>query len=151
MELHLKETFTRTRDSLRHTLNETGESLRHRRDEVKQHVENGRSRLIQAEATVLEAAADGLAKARQALGARAAFVDQGEKALREALVQLRAGHAATLPIPKYNDLNVKHATAAFLGLNLSELRTVRAFEVKNKNRVTLLRDLDVRIKHAEAS
>ncbi len=151
MDLPLKERLTRTRENLRHTFDETSEQLKHRRDDLMHRVEAGRGRVAHAEATVLEAAADGLAKARQTLGDRAAFVERSEKALRDALVELRAGHAATLPIPNYDALNVKHAAAAFEALNLAGLRTVRAYELKNKKRVTLLRDLDERIAIAEAS
>ncbi|GDX79978.1 hypothetical protein LBMAG42_17890 [Deltaproteobacteria bacterium] len=151
MELPLKERFARTRENLRHTFDETSETLKHRRDELKHRVEHGRGRVAQAEATVLEAAADGLAKARQALGERAAFVERSEKALREALVELRAGHAATLPIPNYDELNVREANAAFIPLHLADLRTVRAYELKHKKRVTVLKELDARIARGETS
>lgn len=139
------------RDSLKHR----GEELQHKGEELKHkveaRVEEGRGRVLQAEAQVLEAAADALAKARETLGERAAFVEKGEKALREALVDLRAGHAATLPIPGYDALNVKHAIAALEGLDLADLRTVHAYESKHKARVTVLREADKRIASAEAS
>ena len=151
MDLPLKERLTRTRENLRHTLDETSESLKHRREELKHRVDHGRGRVAQAEAAVLEAAADGLAKARQALGDRAAFVERSEKALREALVELRAGHAATLPIANYDGLNVRDANAALVALPRADLRTVRAYELKHKKRVTVLKELDARIAAAETS
>lgn len=155
MDLPLKERLLRTRDHLRTTIGETSDNLKQRGEALKhraeERVELERGRVAGAEASVLEAAADGLAKARHALGERAAFVERGEKALRDALVELRAGHAATLPIPNYDALNVKHAAAAFEALNLAGLRTVRAYELKHKKRVTLLRDLDERIAIAEAT
>lgn len=155
MELPLKERLLRTRDHLRTTIGETSDHLKERGEALKhraaERVEIERGRVAGAEATVLEAAADGLAKARQALGDRAAFVERGEHALREALVELRAGHAATLPIPNYDSLNVSKANAAFAGLHLADLRTVRAYELNHKKRVTVLKELEARIAAAETS
>jgi ElaB/YqjD/DUF883 family membrane-anchored ribosome-binding protein len=162
MDLPLKERITRTRDSLRQSLGETtdqlklrGEELRLRGEELRQRaeerVEQNRGRLALAEAAVLEGAANALARARETLGERAAFTERGEKALREALVELRAGHTATLPIADYDTLSVKQALPLFATLNLAELRTVRAFEARNKDRITVLRELDRRLGQLEAS
>lgn len=141
--------------SRRESLKHRGEELRHKGEELRHkaeaRVEEGRGRLLQAEAQVLETAADALAKARETLGDRAAFVEKGEKALRDALVDLRAGHAATLPIAGYDTLNVKQAIAALEGLDLGDLRTVAAYEGRHKARVTVLREVEKRVAAAEAS
>lgn len=144
MEIQLKDRLARTRETLR----QRGEELRHR---AELRVEGGRGRLALAEAAVLEGAANALARARESLGERAAFTERGENALREALVELRAGHTATLPIHNYDTLGVKQALPLFAGLGLAELRTLRAFESRHKDRVTVLRDLDRRIAQLQAS
>lgn len=144
MEIQLKDRLTRTRETLR----QRSEDLRHR---AELRVEGGRGRLALAEAAILEGAANALARARESLGERAAFTERGERALREALVELRAGHTATLPIADYDTLGVKQALPLFASLDLAELRTLRAFEARHKDRVTLLRDLDRRITQLQSS
>lgn len=155
MEATLKDRITRTRESLRNRFGTTAESLKSRREELRQRagaqVEDGRVRLALAEAAVLEGAANALARARETLGERAAFTERGEKALREALVELRAGHVATLPIKDYGSLGVKQILPLLPALDLAELRTVRAYEARTKDRSTVLRDLDRRIAHLQAS
>lgn len=125
------------------------DELKHRADELKhraeERVEAGRGRVLKAEAQALEAAADALARAAEAVGERAPFLERGEHALREALVELRAGHEATLPVPGYEALNVKQVAAALPPLSQAGLRTLRAYEVRHKNRVTVLKELDKRL------
>ena len=147
----LVERFEKTRAELRartEDLRARTEDLRHR---AGARVDHGRGRLVQAEAQVLETAADALGRARETLGERADFVRRGEEALREALVALRAGHEATLPVAGYAELNVKQVQAALGALDSAGLRTVRAFEVQHKARVTILRDIDRRLESLAAS
>jgi ElaB/YqjD/DUF883 family membrane-anchored ribosome-binding protein len=162
MESPLKDRLSRTLDTLRTTLGERTEQLKQRGEELRakgeelrhraeERVETNRGRLLQAEAAVLEGAANALARARETLGERAAFAERGENALREALVALRAGHTATLPVPGFDTMSVKEALPRFAVLDLAELRTLRAFEAKHKARVTVLRELDKRIAQLSAS
>lgn len=46
------------------------------------------------------------------------------------------------PIDNYDELNVEQVSAKLSTLNVAQLGTVRAYEVANKNRVTVLRALD---------
>ncbi len=98
-----------------------------------------------AEATVLEATRDLLARAGGTLGERAPFIKRGEDALTEALVALRAGHRATLPIDGYDDLSIKKILPLLDGLGEMDLRTLMAYEEAHKNRKTLKRELDRRL------
>lgn len=50
--------------------------------------------------------------------------------------------AVGLPIENYDELNVREVTASLAGLTNDELETVRAYEAANKNRVTVLREID---------
>lgn len=98
-----------------------------------------------AEATVLEAARDLLARAGGTLGERAPFIKRGEDALTEALVALRAGHSATLPIDGYDDLSIKKILPLLEGLSAMDLRTLLAYEEGHKDRKTLKRELVSRL------
>ncbi len=138
--------------SLSEGLESQKQALKDRRTQLRskgeEALENGRSALAQAEATVLETARDLLHRAQGPLGDRAAFLKRGEEALSEALVALRAGHHATLPIKDFDSLNVKTATAKLEGLDLGALRTVQTYEESNKARKTLLRAVALRIELA---
>ena len=57
----------------------------------------------------------------------------------------QAGGVADLPIGDYDSLNVRQATARLEGLSVEELRQVRDYEARNKNRSTLLEKLDEEI------
>ena len=57
----------------------------------------------------------------------------------------QAGGVANLPIADYDSLNVRQATARLEGLSVEELRQVRDYEARTKNRSTLLEKLDEEI------
>ncbi len=131
-------------DTLITKKDEAVDTLLNRKDEA---VDGAKERLITVQATVLENARDLLGWAGDQLGPRAEFVKRGEDALEEALVALRAGHSATLPIDGFDGLSVKKAIAAldagqFDGI---ALRTLKAYELANKARKTMLADLDRRL------
>jgi len=117
------------------TLLKQGESALH----------NGRGALRNIEANTLESARDLLAWAGDNLGSRASFLQRGKEALDEALVALRAGHSATLPIEGFELLSIKKLLPLLGSLNGPELRTLRAYETTHKARKTLLAELDSRI------
>ena len=102
-----------------------------------------------AEATVLETTRDLLNKADDTFEGKANILRRGAEALDEALVALRAGHSATLPIDGYDDLSIKKITPLLEGFDLAQLRTVKAYEEVNKARKTLLKELDARIEALE--
>jgi len=109
---------------------------------------NGRGALRGLEANTLESARDLLAWAGDNLGERAAFLKRGKDALDEALVALRAGHSATLPIEDFDQLSIKKVRPLLADLGSAELRTLRAYEARNKDRKTLLTELDALIASA---
>ncbi len=132
------------RQTLIHKKDEAVDTLIHRKDEA---VDGAKERMITVQATVLENARDLLGWAGDQIGPRAEFVKRGEEALEEALVALRAGHSATLPIEGFDALSVKKAIVAldegeFDGV---ALRTLQAYELANKARKTMLADLDRRL------
>ncbi len=125
------------------------ESFASRREEL---VSKGNTKFDQAagavrgaEATVLETARDLLRKADETFDGKAAFLRRGADALDSALVDLRAGHSATLPIEGYDELSIKKILPHLDGFELAQLKTVHAYETANKARKTLLKELDERI------
>jgi len=133
------------------TLKGHRENIEARRDElVKQGSDAlyaGRGTLRSLEANALDSAREFLSWASENLGPRADFLTRGESALEEALVSLRAGHSATLPIAEFDTLAVKKVVPELKGLSHNELRTLHAYESKNKNRKTLLREIDERVEN----
>jgi hypothetical protein len=141
------------------------ETLTHKADDA---VHTSQEALLNAQATVLETTRDVLVWAGKQLSplaeeteadaklrAQAAamtdvalrYLSRGEKALDEAIVALRAGDAATLPLDGYDDLSVKKVIDALDAgtIDRGGLMVLRAYEAEHKNRVTLLRELDARI------
>ena len=159
MQSNIRERIEKTREQLKTWSNETLEefqtrqkALNERREELVRQsgdaFDAGRGAVRGAEATVLETARDLIGRARNTFGERADFLKRGEDALSEALVALRAGHRATLPIEGYDALSVRKASALLDGLDRDDLRTLRAYEESNKNRKTLLKQFDKRIELA---
>lgn len=141
------ETLSEARDRLkagRAALDEQRERLVCRADEA---IKEGQGALLTMQATVLESTRDALAWAGTQLGPKAEFVHRGERALTEALVALRAGHTATLPLAQFDTLSVKAVIDQLDAgtLDAQDLRTLRAYEGANKGRKTLLRELDKRV------
>ena len=54
------------------------------------------------------------------------------------------------PIPNYNELNVEEVKGMLDGLTAAQLREVREYEKRNKNRETLIVELDRKLKAASA-
>jgi hypothetical protein len=57
-----------------------------------------------------------------------------------------AGGDRELPIPDFNELSVRGAKPRLDDLNADELRRLRAYEAENKQRKTLLHEIDRRLK-----
>jgi DNA-binding transcriptional MerR regulator len=159
MQNNIRERLEKTRAQLKTWSTEAIEELQVRQKELSQKrdevlrqgteaFDTGLGTVFGAEATVLETARGIISRARTGLGGRADFLKRGEDALTEALVALRAGHRATLPIAEFDGLSVKKAVALLDGLDFNDLRTLRAYEEANKDRKTLLAELDKRIKLA---
>ncbi|MBJ96031.1 MAG: hypothetical protein CMP23_16325 [Rickettsiales bacterium] len=123
--------------------------LQERQRTLLKHGENalnsGKTALINLEANTLESARDLLAWASESLGPRASFLARGRDALDEALVALKAGHSATLPIEDFDQLSIARVLPQLDGLSAAELRTLSHYETEHKNRKTLLAELDARI------
>ena len=54
------------------------------------------------------------------------------------------------PIPNYDDLNVGEVSKMLDGLSAAEIREVREYEKRNKNRETLIEQFDRKLKAASA-
>jgi hypothetical protein len=54
------------------------------------------------------------------------------------------------PIPNYDELNVEEVSKVLDGLTAAEIREVREYEKRNKNRETLIEQLDRKLKAASA-
>jgi hypothetical protein len=102
---------------------------------------NGKGSLRNLEANTLESARDLLSWAGDTLGPRASFLKRGKDALDDALVALRSGHSATLPVADFDQLSIKKVLPFLNDLNGAELRTLKAYETRNKARKTLLSEL----------
>lgn len=98
-----------------------------------------------AEATVLETTRDLLNKANETFEGKATFLARGAEALDSALIDLRAGHSATLPIEGFDELSIKKILPLLADFDAAQLKTVRAYESANKARKTLIKELDARL------
>ena len=85
------------------------------------------------------------------VGQRVPLVGERVSTLKEHAAALeRAGQAVFAPpIENYDDLNVKQVIEALDGLSPYELEKVRRYEGANKDRVTVLRDVDARLRAPE--
>ena len=146
-------------------LQQRREDLTHKADETRQ---NSHEALLQAQTTVLETTRHVLAWAGKQISPLASdapadsplkapataltnsalgYIDRSGKALDEAISALRAGDKSTLPVEDYDSMSVKKVVAALEAqtLEAGALLVLRAYEADNKNRVTLLRELDARL------
>jgi hypothetical protein len=57
---------------------------------------------------------------------------------------------SAFPIPNYDELNVEEVKGMLDGLTAAQLREVREYEKRNKNRETLIVELDRKLKAASA-
>ena len=57
----------------------------------------------------------------------------------------RSSTGDNLPISDYDSLNVEEVTSKLEGLSVEEKRRVRDYEAQNKNRSTMLKEIDERI------
>jgi hypothetical protein len=57
-----------------------------------------------------------------------------------------AAETAVFPIPGYDDMNVEEASKHLGELSAEELRLVRDYEERNKNRESLLSQMDRKIR-----
>ncbi|MEE2827766.1 MAG: hypothetical protein VX498_01145 [Myxococcota bacterium] len=162
MQNSIRDRFERTRDQLKTWSSDTIEELQNRQKTINERrgnllrqgeevLDNSRGAVRNAEATVLETARSIIGRARETFGERADFLQRGDEALAEALVALRAGHRATLPIDGFDSLSVKKVVLQLDGLDFDDLRTIKAYEESNKNRKTLLATLDKLIAAAAPS
>ncbi len=144
MQLNQREQQPRSRITKRAT--ELVDVIQERQDELRDQangaLDHGRGRLIAIEARALLGAREALGRARAVLGDRATFLVRGEDALTDALISLKARHDMTLPIDNFSDLSIKRIKPFLDELDSEDLRTIRAYEVANKNRVTLVSTID---------
>lgn len=78
---------------------------------------------------------------------RVPVVSEGAGELRERAEALQTAREDVKrpPIDDYDDLNVKQVAEALDGLSVYELEKVRRYEEANKDRVTVLRDVERRV------
>jgi hypothetical protein len=153
-------TLTDRRDDLRkqgkdllkqgeQTLNAGRDALLDRKAELLRQKEEatrmGRDTLLSFEATALEGARDLLVRAGELAGPKATFLTRGRAALDDAIVSVRATYEGGLPVNDFDLLSIAKITPQLDGLSVSELKTLAVYEAANKNRKTLLRELNARI------
>jgi hypothetical protein len=63
---------------------------------------------------------------------------------------LRLVESAGFPIAGYDELNVKEIGDRLVGMTAAEIRSVREYEKRNKNRDTLIEQFDLKLKAASA-
>ncbi|QIN81532.1 hypothetical protein GBA63_01990 [Rubrobacter tropicus] len=91
--------------------------------------------------------------AQQGLRVAEETAGQTEKVLRETVeatreAELRTAVYGALKTQSYEDLNVDEVSKRLDGLSAGQLKQVREFEKKNKNRETLIEQIDRKIKAA---
>ena len=168
MQQVIADQVQKTRDQMKNLADEARKGLDARRNAIEGRADEARKtaqRFIRdAQLTVVETTRDVVARAADvvepsedttgllakatALGKPAHdALARGEEALNERLVSLRASSEDTLPIADFDELSVKKVIAALDGgdFDALALRTLRAYEAANKDRVTLLRELDARL------
>jgi len=64
------------------------------------------------------------------------------------LIETEVAGGAGFPIPNYDGLNVGEISRQLDGLNAEQIRELRAYEKKNKNRETLIEQFDRKLKPA---
>ena len=128
-------------------------ALQERQRQLKERgeraVSEGRDRFRALEAGALEQALELLVRANDKLDA--AVLKRGEEALEELLVSVRAGQASTLPIEGFDELSIKKIKPHFEAMSVVDLKSIRAYEASNKNRVTLLRAIDAHLEEIGAA
>jgi hypothetical protein len=89
-------------------------------------------------------ARQGMRVAEEAAEQTEAVLEQTEKATREA--ELRTAVFGALKTANYDELSVEQISRKLDGLSAEELRKVREFEKQNKNRETLIEQIDRKIR-----
>ena len=128
-------------------LEELQRGLATKRVELEQRSSTTAGRLRDASlTTIYEFGANTLDRAAE-LSEGVPVVRSGVEGLRKSAESLKEASVAVQrpPIEGYDELNVKEVGQALEGLSAYELEKVRRYEEANKNRVTLLRDLESRL------
>lgn len=100
-----------------------------------------------------QAARQGLRVAEEAAGQTEEVLRQTEKATREVQeaaheAELQAAVHGALKVANYEELNVEQVSKKLDGLSAAELKKVREYEKKTKDRETLVEQIDRKIKAA---
>ena len=90
------------------------------------------------------AARQGLRIAHEAAEQTGAVLEQTEKATREA--ELKTVVSGALKTANYDELTVDEISKRLNGLSTEELKKVREYEKRNKNRETLIEQIDRKIR-----
>jgi seryl-tRNA synthetase len=130
------------------------EALQKRQREIinqgEKAVSEGKDRMRVIEATALTQALELVAMTNDKLEDRSAILKRGEEALGDLLVTVRAGQESTLPIEDFDGLSIKKLRPYIEELDAINLRAVRVYESANKNRITLLREIDAQLEDLAA-
>ncbi len=125
-------------------LEEVQQSLADKREQLKQQSTKVTGRLRDASLTTIYGlGATTLSRAAE-VSTKVPVVRSGAEGLREKSAQLQqAGDAVQRPpIANYDELNVKQVGEALEGLSVYDLEKVKRYEKANKDRVTVLRQVD---------
>ena len=85
---------------------------------------------------------------RQGLQAVQETAEQADKAARQAESQVSSNGNGNLPIRDYDNLSVNEASQKLNGLSEEDLKKIRNYEKQNKNRDSLVEQIDRKIKSA---
>lgn len=122
----------------RDLVKDTVQKIRRQAEEVQEEVEEQVEQVInlatREEVAALNAKVDAL---RRQVDVLLQKVDQ--------VLLMEQEEALKLPLPDYDDLNVKEVTARLDSLTIPQLVAVRDYELAHAKRVTVLRELDARI------
>jgi len=143
------ERLEKSRDQITGHIEDRIEALHRRQRAIltqgEKAVTQGKGRIRVIEVSALTQALDLLAKTNDKIEDRSSLLKRGEETLEELLVSARAAQPSTLPIEDFDGLSIRKLRPFIVELGAIDLRSVRAYEAANKNRVTLLREIDAQL------
>jgi hypothetical protein len=133
------------------SLYQGGTSVAKRRtEETERRIQEAESRAQEAERQAQEAESRAEDAERQAQKAESSRSDAESRAQEAESSNIEAENQRDndLPLTEYDSLNVRQISERLNELSVEEIRRLRDYEASNKNRKSLLRQLDLRIETA---
>jgi hypothetical protein len=143
------ERLEKGRDQITGHIEDRIEALQRRQRAIFTHgekaVTEGKGRIRVIEVSALTQALDLLAKTNDKIEDRSSLLKRGEETLEDLLVSVRSAQPSTLPIEDFDGLSIRKLRPFIGELDAIDLKSVRAYEAANKNRITLLREIDAQL------